>query len=119
MAAKLKGILTSGGELKISKDDLVRFYNDVKEPIVIPANAGGTLRVIPLQKTEVSSCDEQEIEIEIYIHKKRSVIQELITDNNVNIDIGEVEFLSKKLGLDKNSTSSFLNSFGSLNSGKA
>ncbi len=114
MAAKLKGILTSDGELKISKDDLIRFYKDVKEPIVIPAKAG-----IPLQKTEEISCDEQEIEIEIFLHKRKSVIQDQTTDNNVNIDIGEVEFLSKKLGLDKNSTSSFLNSFGSLKSGKA
>ena len=89
-AGKLKAILTSSGELKLSKDELKKMFK------------------------EVCNDESYEIELDVYFHKKISNPQD--NPENVNIDIGEVEFLSRKLGLDKNSTSSFLNSFGSLKS---
>jgi hypothetical protein len=92
-AGKLKAILTSGGELKANKEELKKIFDDV------------------------CNDDSDELEIDLYLHKK-IIQQDLPADKNVNIDTGEVEFLSKKLGLDKNSTSSFLNSFGSLKSHK-
>ena len=102
---KLKAILTSSGELKLSKEELISFYNT----LVIPEKDDSLLK-----KKEDVRFDEQEIEVDVYLHKKIITRKDFSAGENVNIDIDEVEFLSRKLSLDKNSTSSFLKSFGSL-----
>ena len=94
MAQKLNRVrakLNSKGELLYNEEELAGYYNDIND-----TNTG----------------TDEDVELIVLSVKKQNNSQSKIeiADNKSS----QVEFLSKKLNLDENSTFLLINSFGSL-----